>query len=411
MSDAPIRFEQVSKCYRRPRGSLVDLLGRRKGQAQGGLWALRSVSFTVPRGETLGIIGPNGAGKSTILKLIAGITAPTSGHVAVQGRVGTLIELGAGFHPDLTGRENVFLNGALMGLRRSEVEERFDEIVRFSGLEGFLDLPVKYYSSGMYAKLGFAVAAHVNAEILLTDEILAVGDAAFQRQCLKAFERLQAATTIVFVSHDLSAIRRVCSRVIWLRDGTIEAIGPPDRMIDAYLASLQPDREAQIPTARLAHSSGMRRWGTRQISIEAVGTYDGEGRPRTLFKPNDVMTVRIRYRICGPIADPGFCVNISSDDDLLIHGTNTFVDGVTLKMADEVGILEVRYSRLPLLSGTYWLAVGATSANDWSRVYDFIDRVERFEVISLRPDGGMICIEHDWREVTRTADPPENRPS
>jgi len=403
-----IQFDKVSKSYaRRPRTLrdslqrwLVHEASRRSATAPGALdfLALQEVTFAVHRGETLGIIGPNGAGKSTILKLIAGITAPSTGRVSVRGRVGTLIELGAGFHQDLTGRENIYLNGTLLGLRRCEIDERFDDIVRFSGLAEFLDVPVKYYSSGMYAKLGFAIAAHIEADVLLTDEILAVGDVAFQRQCLKAFEGLQAHTTIVFVSHDLAAIKRVCSRVVWMDHGTIKMVGLPDRVTEAYLDYVQQERETSLRTAQSIARSAPERRGTGEIQIEEVTTYDGDGYPRIVFKTDDALIVRLAYSVKGAYRDPGFCINIQSKDGVFIHGTNTFGQGLTLKMGDR-GLLEVRYPKLPLLPGTYWLAVGATAGNDWSKPYDFLERVTQFEVFSLRPDGGLTIIEHEWIEM------------
>ena len=404
-SDMLVQFENVSKCYtRRPRtvrDSVLRLFtgrGRRPAEEEREFWAVRDVTFGVQRGETLGIIGPNGAGKSTILKLIAGITAPTSGRVTVEGRVGTLIELGAGFHQDLTGRENIYLNGTLLGLQRREIEERFSRIAAFSGLEEFLDVPVKYYSSGMYAKLGFAIAAHVKADVLLTDEILAVGDVAFQRQCLKTFEALQASTTIVFVSHDLAAIKKVCSRALWLKEGTVRLAGPPEKVIEAYLESMQQEREESLRTGRpLRQESGVRRWGSGEIEIEEVATCDGQGRPQSVFKTFDNLVIRVRYRVNGPFRDPGFGVKICTQEDVFIHGTNTFIQGVAIEIREGAGIVELRYPRLPLLAGTYWLTVGATSGNDWSTPYDVQERAQKFEVLTAQPDGGLACLDHRWR--------------
>jgi len=407
-SDVLVQFEHVSKCYVRRRRTVHDslrrLFGRRdaaRGQdpeaPENDLWAVRGVTFGVRRGETLGIIGPNGAGKSTILKLIAGITAPTSGHVAVQGRVGTLIELGAGFHQDLTGRENIYLNGAILGLRRREIEARFDEIVAFSGLADFLDVPVKYYSSGMYAKLGFAIAAHVTADVLLTDEILAVGDVAFQRQCFRTFEKLQAATAIVFVSHDLAAIKKVCSRVLWIKDGAVQLAGPPDKVIEAYLESMQQEREESLRSGRPGRpEAGARRWGSGEVEIEGITTCDGDGRPRSVFKTFDDLVVHIRYRINRPVRDPGFGLKICTPDDVFLHGTNTFIQGASVAVGGGGGTVQLRYPRLPLLAGTYWLTVGATSGNDWSAPYDLWERAQKFEVLTARPDGGAVCLEHRW---------------
>lgn len=405
-SDMLVQFENVSKCYtRRPRtfrDSLQHLFtgrGRRPAAAEHEFWAVRDVTFGVRRGETLGIIGPNGAGKSTILKLIAGITAPTGGRVTVEGRVGTLIELGAGFHQDLTGRENIYLNATLLGLQRRDIEERFGQIVAFSGLEEFLDVPVKYYSSGMYAKLGFAIAAHIEADVLLTDEILAVGDVAFQRQCLKTFETLQASSTIVFVSHDLAAIKKVCSRVLWLKGGSIQLEGPPENVIEAYLEDVQQEREESLRAeASSGHKAEGRRCGSGEIQIEAVMICDGSGRSKRAFKTFDDLVVRIQYRLNGRYRDPGFGVNICTGDGLFIHGANTFNDGHVLELGEAEGAVELRYTRLPLLAGTYWLTVGVTGSNDWSSPYDLREQVQQFEVLPSRPDGGLACFEHQWSD-------------
>jgi lipopolysaccharide transport system ATP-binding protein len=202
-------------------------------------WALRDVSFEILRGETLGIIGPNGAGKSTLLKLMARILVPTSGEVVVQGRVSPLLELGAGFHPELTGRENVYLNAALFGISQAEAEDRYEEIVEFSELEDFVDVPLKHYSSGMYMRLGFAVAANIVPDVLLVDEVLAVGDEAFQRKCLRKIEDFRTeGRTIVFVSHNLDTVRQICHRALWLDQGLVRVIGSTDSVIDAYLQSM-----------------------------------------------------------------------------------------------------------------------------------------------------------------------------
>ena len=406
-SDTVIELQNVSKRYERRartlRDSLAQLLGRggQRGAAaerRGEFWAVRDLSFAVRRGETLGIIGPNGAGKSTVLKMIAGITAPTSGRITAKGRVGTLIELGAGFNPDLTGRENVYLNGALLGLTRREIDRRYDQIAAFSGLGEFLEGPVKYYSSGMYAKLGFSVAVHVEPQILLTDEILAVGDAAFQQQCLEKFQELQASTTIVLVSHDLAMVEKICGRALWFEGGRLESEGEPRKVIDAYLESVHQDRNRGRMTGRpLGPDPRAKRWGSGEIEIMEVITCNGHGEPRTVFRTLDELVVRIHYQVKGPFRDPGFCVNICTEEDVFLHGTNTFNQGVPVKIAQDTGIIEVRYPRLPLMVGTYWLTVGVTSENDWSAPYDRCSRARKFEVLKTSPEGGLVSFDHSWR--------------
>ena len=240
-----VSFEDVSKRFvlRHERAytvleSMISMVrpGRRSTEE---FWALRAVNFEIPDGETFGIIGPNGAGKSTALKLMARILEPTSGQVVVRGRISPLLELGAGFHPELTGRENVYLNAALFGVSQAEAQDRYDQIVEFSELNDFIDVPLKHYSSGMYMRLGFAVAANIIPDILLVDEILAVGDEAFQRKCLRKIEEFRReGRTIVFVSHDLPTVSRICHRALWLDKGRVMALGPTDDLVDRYLESI-----------------------------------------------------------------------------------------------------------------------------------------------------------------------------
>jgi ABC-type polysaccharide/polyol phosphate transport system ATPase subunit len=407
-SDVAIRFENVSKCYvRHPRTirDTLSLVACRLGLGKGStdqatdaeFWAVRDATFQVERGETVGIIGENGAGKSTILKLIAGITVPTSGSIRANGRLATLIELGAGFNQDLTGRENIYLNGAVLGLSRREIDESFDRIVAFSGLAEFLDMPVKYYSSGMYARLGFSIASHVRADVILTDEILAVGDAAFQRQCLNKFQEIKASSTVLFVSHDLAAIKKVCTRVLWLMGGRIQLDGSSEEVVEAYLESLQQEREVELRTGRLLRpKAGATRWGSGEIEIEEVLTHDGQGRAKTVFRTYEDLVICLHYRIKGPFRDPGFCVQIHSDNEVWLHGTNTFIHGSAVKPEPGVGVIEVRYPRLPLLAGTYWIMAGVASGNDWSAPYDVRMKVQRFDVLTAQPDGGLVCLDHQW---------------
>lgn len=236
--------------YRTIRDSIASLWSERKvkREERGELWALKDVALRIPEGEAVGIIGKNGAGKSTLLKVLSRITEPTTGLVRLRGRVASLLEVGTGFHPELTGRENVYLNGAILGMGRREIQRRFDEIVAFSGVEGFLDTPVKRYSSGMYVRLAFAVAAHLDSEILIVDEVLAVGDSEFQKKCLGRMGSVaQSGRTVIFVSHSMAAISRLCSRAIWLREGQLAGEGPPRDVISAYIGSNETAREWWAP--------------------------------------------------------------------------------------------------------------------------------------------------------------------
>lgn len=360
-------------------------------------WAVRDLSFTIKRGEAVGIIGENGAGKSTILKLMAGIITPTTGRVLSQGRLVSLIELGAGFNPELSGRDNIYLNGAVLGLSRKEIAEEFDRIVDFSGVGASLDKPVKYYSSGMYARLGFAIASHAKADIVLTDEILTVGDIAFQRQCMQKFEEIKAQSSFVLVSHDHQLVRRICSRAIWIREGIMQLDGSCDKVVDAYLEYVRQRRDDELKGQQpLGPTIGASRWGSGEIEIETVTTHDGNGNDRRVFRTGDGLIIRLRYYVKVPNHDPGFCVQIRTKDDCWVHGTNTFDDGIPIRVQLGRGVIELRYPSLSLLAGTYWLYAGVTSQNDWNAPYDLRVNVQRFDVVTAFPDGGMVRLEHCW---------------
>jgi ABC-type polysaccharide/polyol phosphate transport system ATPase subunit len=277
------------------RGAARMLRGRRQPVDDSReVWALRDVSLAVPEGATLGIVGRNGAGKSTLLKVISRITEPTEGRSRVRGRVGSLLEVGTGFHPELSGRENIFLNAAVLGMPRSVVARRFDEIVAFSGVARFLDTPVKRYSSGMYLRLAFAVAAHIDADVLLVDEVLAVGDAEFQRRCLGTMEEIgSSGRSVVFVSHNLDAVTRLCSTALWLDAGRVRAVGPTAQVLDAYLVDATPDAGTRVfvddPAAPVALAS-----------LQLRGpTGDRTGRVRNDHPVTVHVTLALRERIPG----------------------------------------------------------------------------------------------------------------
>lgn len=256
-------------------------------------WALKNVSFDVKQGEVLGIIGANGAGKSTLLKILNRITEPTSGGADTYGRVGSLLEVGTGFHPELTGRENVFLNGAILGMTRAEIKKKFDEIVAFAEIEKFLDTPVKRYSSGMYVRLAFAVAAHLEPEILLIDEVLAVGDAPFQKKSLQKMEEVAAndGRTVIFVSHSMPTVARLCPRTIWLRGGEIEADGPSDEVIQKYSNVTFVDQD------RVSWPEGLSNAGVHELNLKSVALLDKNGRPTTHFDYSEPLNFELSYAV------------------------------------------------------------------------------------------------------------------
>jgi lipopolysaccharide transport system ATP-binding protein len=404
MPEPVIRFEQVHKAYRlgtlpslRERLSSWSTLLRRQQAAANDvrtLWALRGVDLCVQPGETVGIIGPNGAGKTTMLKLIAGITKPTSGRVHVRGRVSSLIELGAGFHPDLTGRENIFLNGAILGLRRREIERLFDQIVAFAELERFIDTPVKRYSSGMYARLGFAVAAHVSPDVLLVDEVLSVGDAAFQRRCYEKVWDLvhHEGRSVLMVSHGFGYIRALCNRVVWLQRGEVQQIGEPDAVIRAYESSV-------FSNARLrAGLNATEEEG--QVQIVSVTLLNENGLPAETYAPCDPITVRITY-LCTPAVanDLSFAVGVMRDDTLNCYTSYADECGFLLPAGYTGGVVEAHYPALRLMPGSYQMYVTALSRNERRTLYTY--RTVGFHVMAAGLDirHGSFYNAPTWRFV------------
>jgi ABC-type polysaccharide/polyol phosphate transport system ATPase subunit len=319
MSDIAIDVRGVSKKFRR--GELFDSLrdlvpaltkrfvvGRGSELAEREFWALRDVSFTLERGEAFGIIGGNGAGKSTMLKLLTGIMRPTHGSISVSGRLSALIEVSAGFHYDLTGRENIFLNGAILGMSREEIRQRFDAIVEFSGLEEFIDTPVKRYSSGMYARLGFSVAAHVDPDVLLVDEVLSVGDYLFQRKCIERMNAvIRSGATVIFVSHSLREVAALCQRSLLLEHGTLQTIGPTEEVIQTYLSRSQQGRTLEAE---------------RDIVITRVTTHDSSG-PRTEFDPDGKMYVTVEAQASVPHDDMSVVIGIVDQHQYPVFDTCT----------------------------------------------------------------------------------------
>jgi lipopolysaccharide transport system ATP-binding protein len=303
-------------------------------------WALRDVSFDVNPGDRVGIIGRNGAGKSTLLKILSRITEPTEGRVRLRGRVASLLEVGTGFHPELTGRENIFLNGAVLGMMKAEIRRKFDEIVDFAEVEKFLDTPVKRYSSGMYVRLAFAIAAHLEPEILVVDEVLAVGDAAFQRKCLGKMEDVasQEGRTVLFVSHNMAAIQTLCQRAIWLNAGKIEQDGESEPVINAYGKHLQ---NANGFTATIKSLDG-------DIEVEQIRLMDGNGESTSVYSPGSPITVEIRYHAKRPVHRPYIWIGIRSQFGSLF-GANMLLDGARPEVLEGRGHIRCTFHKLPLL--------------------------------------------------------------
>ncbi len=374
--------------------------------------ALDGVSFEVPRGCTFGVIGENGSGKSTLLKLLAGITKPTRGTVRVDGRLSALIELGAGFHPEISGRENVAINGIMLGLTRREVEQRFDEIVDFAELERFIDAPVKTYSSGMYMRLGFAVAIHVDPEVLLIDEVLAVGDEAFTRKCLdKIGEFRRRGKTIVLVSHSLGLVEKMCDDVLWVRRGRKADQGDAKRVVDAYLTyvaggeeallrrEVSADATAPAPDAAPGQESaagGYRqgRWGNREVEITRVTLRDARGRERHVYVPGESLTVELDVQAERPLEDFVFGVGLFTADGVSVYGTNTHLEDWRPRRLSGAARVALTLRDLRLVEGTYLLDVAAHQRD--GTPYDYHRGLYSLRVKSRVKDVGIYRPDHGW---------------
>jgi len=358
MGELAIRAERLGKRYwlgaqaarrdslRDALAGALNTLGRSRDPRRE-FWALRDASFEVSRGENLGIIGLNGAGKSTLLKLLSQIVTPTEGHATIAGRLGALLEVGAGFHQELTGRENVFLYGSILGMTQAEVARKFDEIVDFAEIESFIDTPVKRYSSGMYVRLAFAVAAHLDPDILLLDEVLAVGDFSFQNKCMEFACALESrGATTLFVSHNMFSIKSLCPRVIYLRKGAIAFDGPTDQGLKLY----EEDQHLQPPA-----------WFDQEdeaaIEFTAVELLAADGAPRSMYDFGEPMKVRIRYRARRPIRRPNFMVCVTRADNVVCCNFSTMADDVDLPLIDGDGVLDMTTPPLRLTADNYWITL------------------------------------------------------
>jgi lipopolysaccharide transport system ATP-binding protein len=412
-----ICLDRVSKKFyvqrEHPR-SLQDLFlfwrRYRRSRAEA-FWVLRDISLDVAEGEVVGLIGPNGAGKSTILKLISRIIEPTEGQITVNGRVTALLELGAGFHPDLTGRENVYLNGSVLGLGRREISRLMDDIASFAELGYFFDTPVKHYSSGMYTRLGFSVAVHMDPDVLLIDEVLAVGDEAFQRKCLdKIGEIKKAGKTIIFVSHNLPTVSHYCDRVVWLEGGQVQACGDPETAISQYLEAVsrahgceisapELDDEPAAPEGSTIVRPYQQRWGSGEIQIKRITMLRQDGSESLVFGTGDTLTVRMEYEAAVPVERPVFGIGIRRNDGVHIAGPNSQMAQYDLSRLEGHGVIECRVPDLPLLVGEYELAV-AVYDDSLAHPYDHHDWMYRFMVVDRedKPGLGLLHLPCEWQQ-------------
>lgn len=429
MTTPAISLDNVSKLYRRYGGRQFATLKSallsgdlvKKLRPDETFQALSHVSFDVARGQTLGVIGRNGSGKSTALKLVAGITKPTSGTVKVSGRISALIELGAGFHPEISGRENVFINGIMLGLSRREIQQRFDEIVEFAELRDFIDAPVKTYSSGMYMRLGFAVAIHVDPDVLLVDEVLAVGDEGFTHKCLDKFAEFKRRNkTILLVTHSLGMVERFCDEALWLDKGEKRGQGDPTRIIGAYmtdverqeeqlLASVDAKARSTVADAPVADRVGPvdagyaavdmtqateGRWGSGGVEIREVTLFGDQGQPTHIFHTGESVTIRLAVSATRPVNDFVFGVGIFNAEGVFVYGTNTDIEEHEADVLSGDAEVRLVMDALDLVEGTYKLDV-AVHRRDGA-AYDYHRLLYTFRMKSRIKDVGIYRPRHRW---------------
>jgi ABC-type polysaccharide/polyol phosphate transport system ATPase subunit len=410
---------KVFKIYMDKALTLKEKVLKLRSNEYHSFFALNNVSLEIKRGETIGLIGHNGSGKSTLLKLITKILYPDTGEISVNGRISSLIELGAGFHPDFTGRENIYINASIFGMSKKEVDKKLDEIIRFSELGEFIENPVRTYSSGMYMRLAFSVAINVNPEILLIDEILSVGDVNFQKKCydkIKGFRSRGA--TIVIVAHDLGTIEKICDRVVWLDKGEIVAQGEADRIVDLYTQHMnkqfvqQRQQEHTIEKANDApittensvvkelplelplQTSDDNRWGSREVEIIEARLINSSGLSTNILSAGESFDIEIDYRVNNPQSEYIFGIGIYSSEKALIYGNNTQIGKIKLHNINNSGTVKFKVKQCNLLTGSYKLNVAIVDGDH--RALDFIKYYMDFTVISSDKAVGITSIEHNW---------------
>ena len=381
-----ISVENISKMYRLGAANQENMLRERivnflrnpfgkKTDTDDIIWALRDVSFSVKQGEVVGLVGRNGAGKSTLLKVLSNITYPTSGQVKVRGRVASLLEVGTGFHEELTGRENVFLNGSILGMKKREVESKLDAIIEFAGVERFIDTPIKRYSSGMRLRLGFAVAAHLDPDVLIVDEVLAVGDAAFQKKCLSVMEDLRSGgRTVLFVSHNLAAVENLCSRGIWIDNGRVRQDGPTHEIIQSYMAAFTEKHQnsSDLSGVEFRHGSG-------DLRYTGVAFLTLDGQPQPLTRSGDSLKIRFFYRAQKTVPYPSFGLRLLTELGTLVTDTSTWhhsIDITEIPAGD--GYIDLDIDFLNLLPGRYDFSLWITGVG--GMIHDGVEHCARLEV-------------------------------
>ena len=367
------------------------------------LWALQKMTFDIMPGECVGLVGNNGCGKSTMLKVASGIIRPTSGRVEIRGRLSALLELGAGFHPDLTGKENIWLNASILGLSNADIAGVYDEIVDFSELGEFINMPVKHYSSGMYMRLGFSVAIHIRPDVLLIDEILAVGDQSFQIKCIARLHQLNdQGVTVIFVSHNLETMRSLCSRVFWIVSGELVADGDADDVISSYLAS----NEAAIEQESETTTESIRRWGTAEVKITSLRLLSDSGHEQDQFIVGESMTVEMQYLAQRDVKKAEFGLSFFREDGAFVGAPNKQVAETESAVTEGTGIVRCHIQQLPLLPAVY--DVTATVYDRTGQIaYDHFEQAKTFRV-SNRPEdeaNSKIEISASWDSVEEGLQP------
>jgi lipopolysaccharide transport system ATP-binding protein len=386
--------------YERLINWLTHQLNGNGGKPVQTIWALKDVCLEVEEGEVLGVIGPNGAGKSTLLKVLSKITHPTSGSLKVNGRLAALLEVGTGFHGDLTGRENIFLNGSILGMSRKEIGGKLDAIVAFAGVEKFLDTPVKRYSSGMFLRLGFAVAAHLEPDVLLVDEVLAVGDVAFQKKCLSAMDEMRSSgRTVVFVSHNMAAVEHLCSRAVWIDDGQVRLDGRPKEVIESYMAT---NAEASMLAADLTHVRNRR--GNGDVRFTKVEFLGPDAEPLKFLSSGDRVMLRLHYNAARHVSRPDFEVAVHTNLGTLITTFSTWINYQIESLSPGQGHLDLLIECLTLQPGRYYLSL-------WLKIqgpayFDFLEHCLQFDVETsdfygcgrgIHPYFGIVFLPCQWR--------------
>jgi len=365
------------------------------------IWALKNVSFRIGEREVVGIIGRNGAGKSTLLKVLSKITYPTSGRVQVRGRVASLLEVGTGFHEELTGRENIYLNGSILGMKKKEVEAKLDAILNFAGVERFVDTPIKRYSSGMRLRLGFAVAAHLDPDILIIDEVLAVGDAGFQKKCLNAMEDLRSGgRTVLFVSHNMAAVENLCTRAIWIDDGEIRQDGPAHEVIETYMSTFASSQQATMDLTQVES-----RRGSGEIRYTGFEFLTKDGQQQTVIRSGDSLTLRLHFHTKESVHYPYFGLRLFTELGTLITETGTWHHGISIpEMPPGDGYIDLEVDSLNLMPARYLLTLGISG--DGLKLYDGLDHCVKLEVEganiyssgqSLDSRYGIVFFSQRWR--------------